>query len=108
MKKLAVLFWSVAFFGIADVCVALEPDGDRGHDLNMIYTAAYPYIKTNGAEVSIITRFMQGERTYETYVQDDRASKAQTSSSRDLPEIGTGKAVERIVPLYISHRRREE
>ena len=166
-----VLFCAVAILGIPDLCVALGPDGDRGHDLNMIYppnaflenggpivnvtkppynvkgsgdpadadhntrafvaiydfimeqldkygdmqrkvtqpsSTACSYIQTNGAEVSIITRFMQGERTYETYVQDDREGAAETFASADFPEIGTGKATERIMPLYISYRGRKE
>ncbi|MHC4170677.1 MAG: hypothetical protein ACYSWQ_27385, partial [Planctomycetota bacterium] len=57
-----------------------------------------------GAAVSIITRFMQGERTYETYVQDDREGDSKTFPSSDFAEIGTGKATERIMPLYISYR----
>ena len=78
------------------------------HGRPLWYTAAYPYIQTNGAEVSIITRFMQGERIYETYVQDDREDAAETFASADFPEIGTGKATERIMPLYISYRGRKE
>lgn len=75
------------------------------HGRPLWYTAPYPYIKTNGAAVSIITRFMQGERTYETYVQDDREGKAKTFPSSDFAEIGAGKATERIMPLYISYRK---
>lgn len=71
------------------------------HGRPLWYTAAYPYVKTNGAEVSIIMRFMQGERTYETHIQDDGEGRAETFASWDFPEIGTGKSVERIVTLYI-------
>ncbi|MBL7187960.1 MAG: hypothetical protein ISS70_16680 [Phycisphaerae bacterium] len=166
MKTCAVVFCAIAVVAASGICAAIELDGDRGRDLNMIYppdaflekggpivdvtkpphnakgsgdpadadhntrasvaiydliggvhtnhgrplwyTAAYPYIQTNGAEVSIITRFMQGERTYETYVQDDREGKVKTFPSSDFPEIGTGKATERIVPLYIGYRGRKE
>lgn len=73
------------------------------HGRPLWYTAPYPYIKTHGAAVSIITRFMQGERTYQTYVQDDREGNLKTLPSSDFPEIGTGKTTERIVPLYISY-----
>ena len=51
---------------------------------------------------------MQGERTYETYIQDDREGEAKTFPSSDFPEIGTGKPAERIVPLYISYRGRKD
>jgi len=78
------------------------------HGRPLWYTAPYPYIKTNGANVSIIARFMQGERTYETYVQDDREGISKTFPSSDFPEIGTGKATEKIMPLYISYRKQEK
>ena len=59
-------------------------------------------------QVEEFQRFMQGERTYETYIQDDREGQAKTFPSYDFPEIGTGKATERIVPLYIGYRGRGE
>jgi len=78
------------------------------HGRPLWYTAPYPYIKTNGADVSIITRFMQGERTYETYVQDDRQGDSKIFPSSDFPEIGTGKETERIMPLYISYQKQDK
>jgi hypothetical protein len=46
---------------------------------------------------------MQGEKTYGVYVRDEREGAATTFSSSDFPEIGTGEAVERIIPLYIGY-----
>ena len=77
------------------------------HGRPLWYTDSYPYICTNGAEVSIITRFMQGDRTYKFYVQDDRGGTVRTLPSSDFPEIGTGHAVERIIPLYIAYHRQD-
>ncbi len=37
------------------------------HGRPLWYTESYPYIRTNGDEVSIVTRFIQGKWTYETY-----------------------------------------
>ncbi len=37
MKKHIVLFCTVVFFGLSRACLALGADGDRGHNLNMIY-----------------------------------------------------------------------
>ncbi len=74
------------------------------HGRPLWYTDAYPYIQTNGAEVSIITRFMQSNKTYEIYIQDDREWMAKTFLSSDFPEIGTDNAVEKIMPLYIGYR----
>lgn len=74
------------------------------HGRPLWYTDAYPYIQTNGADVSILTRFMQGNRTYTIYIKDDRDGITKTFPSSDFPEIGTGDAVERIIPLYIGYR----
>jgi len=78
------------------------------HGRPLWYTDAYPYIQTNGAEVSIITRFIQSNKTYEVYIQDNREGIAKTFPSSDFPEIGTGNAIERIMPLYIGYRRQKE
>ena len=37
MKKLIVLFYAVVVFSLSQACLALGTDGDRGHNLNMIY-----------------------------------------------------------------------
>jgi hypothetical protein len=74
------------------------------HGRPLWYTGAYPYIQSNGAEISIITRFIQSDKTYEVYIQDDREGETKTFPSSDFPEIGTGNAVERIMPLYIGYR----
>jgi hypothetical protein len=63
----------------------------------------YHYIRTNGADVSIITRFMQSDKTYDVYIQDEREGITKTFPSSDFPEIGTGNSVERIIPLYIAY-----
>ncbi len=76
------------------------------HGRPLWYTDAYPYIKANGAEVSIVTRFMQGGRTYETYVEDERDGATRTFSSSDFPELGTDNPVERIIPLYVGYGER--
>jgi hypothetical protein len=73
------------------------------HGRPLWYTDPYPYIQTNGAEVSIITRFMQSDKTYNVYVRDDRDGITKTFPSSDFPEIGTDNAVERIMPLYIGY-----
>jgi len=78
------------------------------HGRPLWYKDAYPYIQTNGAEVSIITRFMQSDKTYEVYIQDDREGTAKTFPSSDFTEIGTDNAVERIMPLYIGYRGKKE
>ena len=78
------------------------------HGRPLWYTGAYPYIQTNGAEVSITTRFMQSDKTYEVYIQDDREGTAKTFPSSDFPELGTDNAVERIMPLYVGHRGQKE
>jgi hypothetical protein len=52
MKRLVVLFWSVAFFGVTEVCVALGPDGDRGHDLNMIYPSG-AFLENGGPIIDV-------------------------------------------------------
>ena len=74
------------------------------HGRPLWYTDSYPYIKTNGADVSIITRFMQSNKTYKYYVQDNREEIVKKFPSSDFPEIGTGSAFERIIPLYIGYR----
>lgn len=74
------------------------------HGRPLWYTDAYPYIQTNGSDVSIITRFIQSDKTYKFYIQDDREGAVKTFSSSDFPEIGTGDDVERIIPLYIGYR----
>jgi len=73
------------------------------HGRPLWYTDAYPYIQTNGAQVSIITRFIQSDKTYENYIQDNREGIGKTFPSSDFPPIGTDNAVERIVPLYIRY-----
>jgi hypothetical protein len=78
------------------------------HGRPLWYSAAYPYIQPNGAQVSITTRFMQSDKTYESYIQDDRAGEVKTLSSSDFPEIGTGSHVERIMPLYVGYDRQKE
>lgn len=70
------------------------------HGRPLWYTDAYPYIQTNGAEVSIITRFMQSDKTYKAHMKDDREGTTKIFPSSDFPEIGTGNAIERIMPLY--------
>jgi len=74
------------------------------HGRPLWYKNPYPYIQTNGAEVSIITRFMQSNKTYDVYIHDDRGAIVKTFPSSDFPEIGTGNAVERIIPLYIGYQ----
>jgi len=74
------------------------------HGRPLWYTEPYPYIRTHGADVSIITRFMQSDKTYKFYIQDDREATTKTFPSSEFPEIGTGHAVERIMPLYIGYR----
>ena len=78
------------------------------HGRPLWYTEPYPYIQTNSADVSIITRFIQSDKTYKVYIQDDRDGTAKTFPSSDFPEIGTGQAVERIMPLYIGYRGQKE
>jgi len=78
------------------------------HGRPLWYTDAYPYIRTNGADVSIITRFIQSDKTYKAYIQDDRGGTVKTFPSSDFPQIGTGQAVERIMPLYIGYRGQKE
>jgi hypothetical protein len=73
------------------------------HGRPLWYTDPYPYIRTNGADVSIITRFMQSDKTYKYYVQDGSGETVKTFPSTDFPEIGTGNAVERIIPLYTGY-----
>ncbi|MHC4535855.1 MAG: hypothetical protein ACYS6K_18045 [Planctomycetota bacterium] len=68
----------------------------------------YHYIRTNGAEVSIITHFMQSDKTYDVYIQDEREGISKTFPSSAFPEIGTGNFVERIIPLYIGYHRQKE
>ena len=41
--------------------------------------------------------------TYGVYIQNEREGASNTFSSSDFPEIGTGKAVESIMPLYIGY-----
>jgi len=74
------------------------------HGRPLWYTGAYPYIQSNGAEISIITRFIQSDKTYKVYIQDYREGETKTFLSSDFPEIGTGNAVERMMPLYIGYR----
>lgn len=78
------------------------------HGRPLWYTDAYPYIQNNGGEVSIITRFIQSDKTYEVYIQDDRGEKSKTFASSDFPGIGTENTVERIMPLYIGYSRQKE
>jgi hypothetical protein len=73
------------------------------HGRPLWYTDACPYFRTNGAEVSLITRFIQAERTYDVYLRDDRAGTTRTFAASDFPEIGTDKSNERIMPLYIGY-----
>lgn len=73
------------------------------HGRPLWYTDAYPYVQTHGAGVSIITRFIQSDKTYKIYLQDDRRGTAKTFASTDFPEIGTSDASERIIPLYIGY-----
>jgi len=74
------------------------------HGRPLWYTKAYPYFQTNDAEVSVITRFIQSDKTYELHLQDDRKGASKTFASSEFPEIGTGDANERVIPLYIGHR----
>jgi hypothetical protein len=76
---------------------------NTNHGRPLWYTEPYPYIKTNGAEVSIITRFMQSNKTYENYVEDNQRGKEKIIPSSDFPELGTDNPVERIIPLYIGY-----
>lgn len=73
------------------------------HGRPLWYSDAYPYIRTGGAQVSITTRFIQGETTYGVYIQDDRDGKTKILRASDFGEIGTGRAVERMVPLYVGY-----
>jgi hypothetical protein len=73
------------------------------HGRPLWHSAAYPYIQPNGAQVSITTRFMQSDKTYERYIRDDRAGEVKAFPSSDFPELGTNNPVERIVPLYIGY-----
>jgi hypothetical protein len=73
------------------------------HGRPLWYTDAYPYIQTNGAVVSIITRFIQSDKTYKVYIRDDREGTTEIFTSSDFPEIGTSDTVERIMPLYIGY-----
>jgi len=73
------------------------------HGRPLWYTDPYPYIRTHGADVSIITRFIQSDKTYNFYIQDDRRGTTRTFPSFRFPEIGAGSVVERIVPLYIGY-----
>ena len=78
------------------------------HGRPLWYKNPYHYIRTNGAEVSIITRFMQSDKTYDVYIQDEREGILKTFPSSDFPEIGTDNAVERIIPLYIGYLSKKE
>jgi len=75
------------------------------HGRPLWYTQAYPYIRTNGADVSIITRFMQSDKTYETYAEDARKETIRSFSASDFPALGTNSSVERIIPLYLGFAR---
>jgi hypothetical protein len=39
MRTFILIFILVAFVGVSGICLAAEPDGDRGHHLNMTYPA---------------------------------------------------------------------
>ena len=78
------------------------------HGRPLWYTKPYPYMQIDGAEVSVITRFMQGNTTYETYIQDDRENSSKTFPATDFPELTTGDAVERLIPLYIGYGSQRE
>jgi hypothetical protein len=73
------------------------------HGRPLWYSADHPYIRPNGAQVSVTTRFMQGDKTYEVFVEDERGGKPKTFPATQFPEIGTGKPVERVMPLYIGY-----
>jgi len=73
------------------------------HGRPLWYTRDYPYIRTNGAQVSIITRFIQSNKTYELFVEDARQDPSQTFSSSDFPSLGADNPVERIMPLYVGY-----
>jgi hypothetical protein len=75
------------------------------HGRPLWYKDTYPYIRTNDAEVSIITRFMQSNKTYEVYIQDGRGESVKAIRPSNFPEIGTGNSVERIIPLYIGYHK---
>lgn len=73
------------------------------HGRPLWHSAAYPYIQPHGAQVAIITRFMQSDKTYESYIRDRREGKTRVFPSSEFPALGTDNPVERIVPLYIGY-----
>jgi len=71
------------------------------------YTEPYPYIKNKGGDLSLITRFMQGARTYQNYIQETHRGTTSAMSSDEFPALGTESPFERIIPLYTNHKRQQ-